>query len=386
MQIVAKTFFGLEALLAEEIRAIGGENIVPLKRAVAYEGDQKVLYRSNYELRTALRILKPFHSFKTKHENHLYKKLCELDWPSYFSLDQTFAINAVTTSKYMDHSHYLALKTKDAIVDTFRLSHKGQRPSIDLDNPDVRLNVHLGYDNVCTLSWDSSGESLHKRGYRVQALEAPINEVLAAGMVLLAKWDKERPLVDPMCGSGTILIEAASYACQLPPQRLRQQFGFMKWKDYDKTLWKSVRQAADAQAIDTCPPILGYDKDFKAVKACSMNILAASLEDHIEINRIAIEKLDEVPPDGVIICNPPYDERLAMEDIYQFYNDVGHILKHRFVGYDAWLISSNVRALKQLGLKPSSKQVLFNGALECLYNCYELYKGSRKIEESTAES
>ena len=386
MQIVAKTFFGLEAILAEEIRAIGGENIIPLKRAVAYEGDQKVLYRSNYELRTALRILQPFHSFKTKHENHLYKKLSELDWPSYFSLNQTFAINAVTASKYLDHSQYLALKTKDAIVDQFRLSHDGQRPSIDLDNPDFRLNVHLGYDNLCTLSWDSSGDSLHKRGYRVQALEAPINEVLAAGMVLLSNWDKKRPLIDPMCGSGTILIEAASYACNLPPQRHRQQFGFMKWKDYDRNLWKDIRREADARAIDTCPPIMGFDKDFKAIKACSMNILAASLEEHIEVNRIAIEKLEEVPSDGVLIFNPPYDERLAMEDIYQFYNDVGHILKHRFVGYDAWIISSNVRALKQLGLKPSSKQTLFNGALECLFNCYELYKGSRKKEESLAKS
>ena len=378
MQIIAKTFHGLEEVLAKEIEQLGGQNIEVLKRAVNYEGDQKLLYRSVYELRTALRILKPFHSFKTKHENHLYKKLREIDWASKFNLDQTFVVNAVTASKYFDHSQYLALKTKDAIVDSFREVHDGQRPSIDKVNPDFRLNIHIGYDNVCSLAWDASGDSLHKRGYRASTVEAPINEVLAAGMVLLSNWQKDCPLIDPMCGSGTILIEAAAYAYNLSPQRYRSTFGLMKWKDYDKELWEIVKKEAADRVTDFEHAIIGYDKDLSAIKASSMNILAAELEGKIDVSRMAIEKLDEQTAPGILIMNPPYDERLTVGDLYAFYKDIGHALKHKFMGFDAWLISSNVRALKQLGLKPSVKNVLFNGPLECLFNCYELYRGSRK--------
>jgi len=378
LQLTAKTFQGLEPVLAKEIENLGGTNIQIHKRAVSYEGDQKLLYRSCYELRTALRILKPFHQFKTKHENHLYKKMREVDWVSKFGLEQTFVINAVTSSKYITHSKYLALKSKDAIVDTFREVYDRQRPSIDRRNPDFRLNIHLGWDNVCTLAWDASGESLHKRGYRMESVEAPINEVLAAGMVLLSNWDQSAPLIDPMCGSGTILIEAAMLACNIPPQRNRQHFGFMKWEDYDKDLWRQVKQEAK-ERIQTVPsPILGYDKDFEAIKASMKNILAAQLEDAVTVERMDFNKQKQEYKEGVLITNPPYDERLEEEDIYAFYKDMGHVLKHKFEGFDAWLISSNIKAMKKLGLKPSKKNILFNGALECQFNCYELYKGSKK--------
>jgi len=378
LQLIAKTFYGLEEILAKEIENLGGQNIQLAKRAILYEGDQQVLYRSCYELRTALRILKPFHQFKTKHENHLYKKIKEVDWVSKFRLDQTFAINAVTNSKYLTHSKYVALKAKDAIVDSFREVYDRQRPSIDLKNPNFRLNLHIGRDNVCTLAWDASGASLHKRGYRVQSVLAPINEVLAAGMVLLSGWQKDRPLVDPMCGSGTIPIEAALMACNIPPQRQRQQFGLMQWEDFDASLWQQVQQAATAQIQKNPTTILGYDKEFDALQAATKNIIAADLTEEITIERTPFETLKNPPKGGIIITNPPYDERLEEEDIFAFYKDMGHVLKHQFEGYDAWMISSNIKAMKKLGLRPSTKKKLYNGALECQFNCYELYKGSRK--------
>ena len=378
MQLTAKTFQGLEPILAKEIADLGGNNIQILKRAVTYEGDQKLLYRSCYELRTALRILKPFHQFKTKHENHLYKKMKEVDWVSKFGLEQTFVINAVTNSKYITHSKYLALKSKDAIVDSFREVYDRQRPSIDRRNPDFRLNIHLGRDNICTLAWDASGESLHKREYRVESVEAPINEVLAAGMVLLSGWKADRPLIDPMCGSGTIVIEAAMLANNIPPLRNRKQFGFMKWKDFDARLWQEVRQEAKDRIVITKQSIYGYDKDFQAIKAATKNSIAAGLEDRITLNRQDFNKVASPSEEGILLTNPPYDERLEEADIFAFYKDMGHVLKHQFEGFDVWMISSNIKAMKKLGLKPSSKKILYNGALECQFNCYELYKGSRK--------
>ncbi len=378
MQLTAKTFHGLEQVLAKEIEDLGGTNIEILKRAVTYEGDQKLLYRSCYELRTALRILKPFHQFKTKHENHLYKKIKEIDWVSKFGLEQTFMVDAVTNSKYLTHSHYVALKAKDAMVDSFREIYERQRPSIDRRNPDFRLNLHIGRDNVCTLSWDASGESLHKRGYRVESVEAPINEVLAAGMVILSGWKIDKPLIDPMCGSGTIVIEAAMLANNIPPQRNREQFGFMKWKDFDAELWKQIRQEAKDQIVQNKQAIQGYDKDFQAIKAATKNSIAAGLENHISLDRQAFDQVSSSVNDGILITNPPYDERLEEADIFAFYKDMGHILKHQFEGYDAWMISSNIKAMKKLGLKPSKKKILYNGALECQFNCYELYRGSKK--------
>jgi len=315
MQITATTFSGLEEILAKEIRALGGQDTKIHKRAVTFEGTKKVIYRCIYEARTALRIFLPFHTFKTKHENHLYKKIREVDWTEIMTLDDTFAINGTTSSKYITHSKYLALKTKDAIVDQFRSKYDGRRLSVDRDNPDHRLNVHLSYDNICTLSWDVSGATLNRRGYRTATGEAPINEVLAAGIILSTNWPHK---------------------------------------------------------------ILGYDKDFGAVKAARLNILAGNMDGKIEVEREDLFKLNPAASKGILMMNPPYDERLQIADVNAFYKDIGHALKHNFEGFDAWVITANIKAMKQLGLRPSFKKILFNGALECQLAHYELYRGSRK--------
>jgi len=378
MQITATTFSGLEEILAKEITALGGSNTKLHKRAVTFEGDKKIIYKCIYELRTALRIFLPFHTFKTKHENHLYKKVREVDWTEIMDLDDTFAINGTTSSKYITHSKYLALKTKDAIVDQFRSKYNGLRLSVDRDNPDHRLNVHLGYDNVCTLSWDVSGDTLNRRGYRTATGEAPINEVLAAGIILSSNWQKDCDFIDPMCGSGTFLIEAAMIARNIPPQINRRSFGFMRYKDFDKALWEEVKKEADAKITDFPHQIVGFDKDFKAMKIARMNVLAANLDGKIEVERGDLLKISALSDKGILVMNPPYDERLQVADVNAFYKDIGHALKHNFNGYDAWIISANIKAMKQLGLRPSYKKILFNGALECQLAHYELYRGSRK--------
>jgi len=368
---------GLEAVLAKELTAMGAKNVQQLTRAVQFSGDKKLLYRANLELRTALRILKPFESFKTKHENHLYKKMRGIDWENYLSLDTTFAINAVTSSKYLTHSKYVALKTKDAIVDQFRDKY-GQRPSIDLKNPDFRIDIHISRDNLCTISLDSSGTSLHKRGYRVQAVEAPLNEVLAAGMILLSGWKKDCAFIDPMCGSGTLPIEAAYFAYNIPPQLYRDDFGFKKWKDYDADLWATVKREAEQRIQDFDYPILGFDQEFQALKVASQNVVAAHLEGKVEIDVARFERLDPPAEEGLIIMNPPYDERLSVADTEAFYQSIGDQLKQSFAGYTAWIISSNKEALKNIGLRTSRKMTLYNGPLECKFQKYELYAGSRK--------
>lgn len=382
MQIVAKTFQGLEEILAKELEALGASNINIVSRAVECEGDQRLLYRMNYELRTAVRVLVKFFSFKTKHENHLYKKIQEIDWSEHIALQDTFAIDATTYSKYLTHSKYLSLKVKDAIVDQLREKYDGQRPSIDLNAPTLRLQIHFNKDNQCTVLWDSSGQSLHKRGYRVASVLAPINEVLAAGLILLSGWKGDCPLIDPMCGSGTIPIEAAMYASQIPPQFKRKTFGFMTWKDFDAELWEDVRKTANAKIKMTEVPILGFDRDVNAVKIAEENIDTIGLDEVIEINWRDFLTLPPQKEKGVIIMNPPYDERLGEEDIEAFYRNIGDQLKKSFSGFDAWLISSNLEALKFIGLKPSRKIMLFNAALECRFQKYELYAGTKKIHKA----
>ena len=372
MKLLAKTFHGLEGVLAEELVQLGATHIKKGKRVVHFEGDKQLLYRANLELRTALRILKPFREFKTKHPNHLYKKIKETDWSNYLGLDKTFAIIAVTQSKYMKHSKFVALKIKDAIVDQFR-EQTGERPNIDTRQPDVLLQVHISRDNVCMLSLDSSGDPLFKRGYRVNVVEAPINEVLAAGMILLAAWQKDCDFIDPMCGSGTFLIEAAMMAYNIPPQLYRDYFCFKKWNDFDKVLWEDLKQEARANIKDFSHQILGFDKDFRAIKISSQNIIAAHLEGRIVLKREKFERLTAPTAKGFIMTNPPYNERMEIEDTKAFYKMIGDQLKQQFKGHQAWLISSNKKALGFIGLRPSKKMTLFNGALECRFQGYDLY-------------
>jgi putative N6-adenine-specific DNA methylase len=296
-------------------------------------------------------------------------------------LEDTFVINALTHSKYLNHSKYVALKIKDAIVDQFRSRHDGQRLSIDRHNPTHRLNVHIGRDNLCTLSWDVSGDALNRRGYRTATGEAPINEILAAGIILASNWQKDSDFVDAMCGSGTFLIEAAMIAYNIPPQINRKEFGIMKNKNFDAELWEEVVTEANSKTTDFDHQILGFDKDFKAIKATQLNILAAQLDGKIIVERKDMFKVTPANPQGILIINPPYDERLQIEDVRAFYKDIGHALKHNFTGFNAWIISANIKAMRQLGLRPTFKKILFNGPLECQLAHYELYRGGKKDEE-----
>lgn len=376
MQIIAKTFAGLEEVLAQELRNLGAQEVVLLKRGVQFEGDTQLLYQANLELRTALRILVPIKTFHANHENILYRKVRQVDWSNYLGLQNTFAIDAVTHSPHFKHSKYVALKSKDAIVDQFR--HKlGKRPNVDTKNPDLRIHIHIN-QNKGTVLLDSSGEPLYKRGYRQDTLAAPINEVLAAGILLLSGWQGDKPLIDPMCGSGTIPIEAALLATQTPPLIFRQQFGFMKWKDFDANLWQKVNEVARAKIHHTAPPIFGYDKDFKAIRVSQYNAIAAKVDGKIQFERKSFESLIPTTQNGLLLSNPPYDERLNKGNINALYKTIGDQLKKHFAGFEAWIISSNMEAFKHVGLRPSKKIPLFNGPLECKLQKYELYRGSKK--------
>lgn len=379
-QYLAKTLFGLEPLLVKELEELGAQNIQAGARSVSFEGDKKLLYRVNYESRTAIRVLMPIYKFKTKHENHFYKKLYEFDWTEYLSLDQTLAIDGVTQSNYITHSKYLALKAKDSICDQFR-SRFGERPDVNVTNPDVRFNVHLGRENDCTVSIDTSGDSLHKRGYRRDAVEAPMNEVLAAGLVLQSGWNRDCAFVDPMSGSGTIAIEAAMFAKNIPPQMYRQtKFAFTKSKDFDSALWEEVKREAAANIRDFNYPILGSDKDFEAVSIARFNAGYANVDDIVTFSRKDFFLMKQPEDKGFLVFNPPYDERLSMEDAADFYKHVGDTLKKNWMGWEAWIISSNMGALKRLGLRASFKKPLFNGKLECKLVRFEMYEGSKRVD------
>ena len=369
---------GLEEVLAKELHEIGAEDITVLKRAVSFTGNKKLLYRANLELRTAIRILVPFKTFRVRDETELYNKIRTIDWSEFMGVDDTLAIDGVTNSQYFNHSKYIALKTKDAIVDQFRDKY-GKRPNVNTYNPTLRVNVHINEDQ-CTISLDSSGESLHKRGYRKETLEAPINEVLAAGMIQLSGWKKDCNFIDAMCGSGTILFEALLYARNIPPQYRRDYFCFKMWKDFDEKLWEEVVKEAKEKECEFKHKIMGFDKDFQAIRIAERNMEEANLVGQIELKRKKFESLQPPPEKGILIINPPYGERLEEKEINQFYEMIGERLKHHFMGYEAWIISSNYEALKHIGLRPSRRISLYNGALDCKFLKFELYAGSKKAK------
>ena len=374
---------GLEEVLAAELDTIGAQNIRPGTRSVQRSGDLRLLYRANLELRTALRVLLPLRSFEVFDEKALHLQVGRIDWTAYMDADDTFAVDSTVFSTYFTHSQYVALKTKDAIVDQFR-ELTGRRPSVDTENPNIRINVHIS-DSQCTVSLDSSGESLHRRGYRQDGLIAPINEVLAAGMILLSGWTGDSPFLDPMCGSGTLPIEAALIATRTPPQLYREHFPFMRWPDFDPLVWAEVRANARAQIRPAPAPIFGFDKNFQAVQTAELHAKAFHLEKSIRFERRRFEALEPPAPNGVLIVNPPYDNRLTDINIEGFYMMIGSRLKHHFAGYQAWLITSNLDALKYLGLRPSRRFTLYNGALECKYIKIDLYEGSRRHPQENAE-
>jgi putative N6-adenine-specific DNA methylase len=376
--MVAKTMKGLEHLLAAEIEAIGGINIRKGIRAVYFEGDKEILYRANFQLRTALRILKPLYEFRAKDENELYKGAYSIDWSSLLSNDKTFAIDGVLNSQYFNHSRYVALRVKDAIADQFR-AKTGRRPNVNPDDPDIRINLHISGDK-CTLLLDSSGESLHKRGYREATHEAPLNEVLAAGIIMLSGWDRRSPFVDPMCGSGTIPVEAAMMAWNIPPGMYRKQFAFEKWPDFDDRLLKKIYNHEHPEPREK-PVIIGSDMSANAVSIARNNGKNAFLGKKIEFKVSSFESL--IPPEGpgVLVTNPPYGERIKQENLKAFHSIMGDVLKNNYPGYNAWILSNNLEALKFTGLRPEKKTVLYNGALECRLVKYSIYKGSKKFSE-----
>ncbi|MBP6826403.1 MAG: class I SAM-dependent RNA methyltransferase [Saprospiraceae bacterium] len=376
LSFTAKTLSGLEPALAAELKTLGATGIRELKRAVAFDGDLRMLYRANYELRSVLRVLIPIHSFPAYNEKNLYEGIREIDWSQYMRVDDTLAVDAVTQGEVFRHSQYAGLLTKDAIVDQFRERYQ-RRPNVNTVAPNLRINIHV-QGTHCDVSIDASGESLHRRNYRRDTVEAPLNEVLAAGMILLSGWNGQGNFVDPMCGSGTIAIEAAMIGTHTPPQIKRESFGFFRWPDFNRKLWEEVKNEADARIQPFEFQIFASDKENRARNAVGINTMAAGLENVVRIDRIPFEKL--VPPEvpGVLITNPPYDERLKMDDIAAFYKSIGDRLKQQWAGWDAWMISSNREALKQVGLRASRKITLFNGALECSFQKFELYEGTKR--------
>ncbi len=374
-EMIAKTFYGLEEVLAKELRAIGAKNIIKHNRALSFIGSIETMYKANYLLRTALRILKPIIKCKVQTPKALYRNVKKYEWEKLFSLKDTFAIDTVVSSEYFKHSKFVALKVKDAIVDRFR-DEFGERPSVDVNNPTVRISVHI-FNDTCTISLDSSGDSLHKRGYRTASTAAPLNEALAAGMILLSGWDIESEFIDGMCGSGTIPIEATLIALNIPPGYLKAEYGFMKWKDYDSELWQKIKEEVESKTeLDF--KIIASDKSPEAIEAAARNIKSAKLLKHIILEKKYFDEQECKSGYGVVIMNPPYGERLKEDDLNKFYSEIGDTLKSNFSGFDAWILSASKSSMKRVGLKTSKRLTLFNGALECKYHKYELYRGTKK--------
>ena len=377
--MLAKTFKGLEEVLARELVELGANNIQIERRAVSFTGDKRMLYTANFCLRTASRILVPIATFKAKTTDDIYNHVKQIDWAQYMTAQTTFLIDSTIYSDFFRHSQFVTYRVKDAIVDWW-MEHGGVRPSVQLTHPDIYLNVHIGGDMV-TVSLDSSGESLHKRGYRVANTQAPINEALAAGMLLLAGWKGQSDFYDPMCGSGTLLIEAALIARNIAPSIYRKGFAFEKWANFDADLFEDI-YSDDSRERDFNHKIYGSDAGFYAMQAATKNVQSANLQRDIEIKQIRIEELrlaDKDTEGAFVMMNPPYGERLSQDkNVLRLYQDIGTALKHQFSGATAWIISSNEEALKCVGLRPAKKIHLVNGDLDCLFNQYVLFKGDRK--------
>jgi putative N6-adenine-specific DNA methylase len=373
--LIAKTIAGLEDVLVSELEALGVSDVMKLNRAVSFSADTALMYRVNYACRTALRILKPLFHFEILEQKDLYEKIYEFPWEDYLDADHSLAIDAVISYTVFTNSQFVAQRSKDAIVDRLR-DKLGQRPSVDLENPDLKVNVHLFRDS-CTVALDSSGQSLHRRGYRKSTGPAPINEVLAAGLVKLSEWDTVTPLYDPMCGSGTLLIEAAMLAKNMPAGYFREEWGFMKWKDFDAALWAKVKEEANALISESTVQMHGSDRAERAIESARENLKFTNLYEDITLEVKSFE--DSNPPfeKGFIISNPPYDERLQIEDSLVFYKMIGDTLKRKYAGYTAWMISSDLETIKFIGLRPSRRIPVFNGPLECRFIKFDLFAGKK---------
>ena len=382
-KMIAKTFFGFEEILAKELQQLGAQEVEIGTRAVSFKGDKGFMYKANLSLRTALKILKPIYYFKATNDQNLYKGIQGIDWSKYIVENQTFVIDTTIHSDNFKHSQFVSQKAKDAIVDQFR-EKTGQRPSIDKDFPDLRINIHIDRDQV-SVALDTSGASLHHRGYRTATNIAPINEVLAAGMLLLSGWDGSSDFLDPMCGSGTLLAEAAMIACNIPANINRKEFAFEKWNDWDNDLFDQIIDALMKRTKEFHHTIIGYDKAPSAVQKAKDNIRNANLDDYISIIQgDFFESIKENTGPLHMVFNPPYGERLNIE-LERFYREIGDTLKNNYPNTNAWFITANLEALKFVGLRPSRKIKLFNGSLEARLVKYEMYEGSKKGKYMNSE-
>jgi len=382
-KMIAKTFFGFEEILAKELQMLGAQDVEPGIRMVSFKGDKGFMYKANLALRTALKILKPIYYFKATNDENLYKGISGINWSRYINSNQTFVIDTTVHSDYFKHSQFVSQKCKDAIVDQFR-NKTGQRPSVDKDFPDLRINIHIDKDQV-SVALDTSGNSLHQRGYKTATNIAPINEVLAAGMLLLSGWDGQGDFLDPMCGSGTILAEAAMIACNIPANINRKEFGFEKWNDWDNDLFDQILESLLKKVREFHYTIKGFDKAPSAVNKAKDNIKNANLEEYVTVsenNFFNSEKSTQGPLH--MVFNPPYGERLDIE-MEEFYKNIGDTLKKNYPGTNAWFITANLEALKFVGLKPSRKIKLFNASLEARLVKYEMYEGSKRTKFQTQE-
>lgn len=376
----AKTFYGFENILASELKSLGATDVVVKNRLVEFYGDLGFMYKANYSLSTALRIIKPIHSFSVKNEHQLYHRFKKFPWEKYMDVDQKFIINSTVFSQYFTHSHYATLKVKDALVDRFS-ENFGKRPSVDKDNADIVFDLYISHDKVI-LSLDSSGESLHKRGYKVAQGIAPINEVLAAGLLKIAGWDGKGNFLDPMCGSGTFLTEAAFIAAQIPPQIYRQKFAFENWNDFDPNLFETIKSTRLKRISDFTGEIVGYDIDTSALEIAEKNIINSGLEEFITVKYqdFFISEKELFPV--LIVFNPPYNQRIESENEI-LYSQIGDTLKNNYPNTLSWFITSDLTARKFVGLRPSKRLKVFNGKLECDFLQYEIYEGSKKNKNTS---
>lgn len=378
-ELIAKTFMGLEPVSAKELTQLGANDVQIGRRMVSFTGDKELMYRANFQLHTAIRILKPIKHFKARSADDVYNEVKKVDWTKYLGTDKTFAVDSVVFSDEFRHSKFVSYKVKDAIVDQFR-EQTGKRPNISVANPDIRLNIHVAEDK-CTLSLDSSGESLHRRGYRQESVEAPLNEVLAAGMILMTGWQGETDFIDPMCGSGTLLIEAALIAHNMAPGLFRKEYAFEKWPDFDRELFDHIYND-DSEEREFNHHIYGYDVDVKAVNTARLNVRAAGLTSDITIEEQDFKNFQQPKNKAIMVTNPPYGERISTPDLLGTYKMIGERLKHQFTGNDAWVLSYREECFDQIGLKPSIKIPLYNGSLECEFRKYQMFDGKMKIYRS----
>lgn len=378
--MVAKTLFGFEDILANELTQLGAIEVEKGIRNVSFVGDKGFMYKANLGIRTAIKILKPIKTFKVIREEDLYKNVKSMKWENYLKATGSLAVDATVHNSVFTHSQYTALKTKDAIVDRFR-EIDGTRPDVDLRFPDVKINVHIDRQR-CTISLDSSGESLHRRGYKTATNIAPINEVLAAGLIMMSGWDGQTDFMDPMCGSGTMLAEAAMIACNIPPNLMRKEFAFERWEDWDVELFEKIEESLLKKTRDFHHKIIGYDKAPSAIVKAKENIKNAHLDEFVHIQHEDFFKTQKSGDDKLhMVFNPPYGERLENLNVEEFYGDIGTTLKHGYPNTNAWLITSNLEALKSVGLRPSRKIKVFNAKLEARLVKYEMYEGSKKTKK-----